>query len=252
MAQVNIDLSEYDMLRQSKDKAEKEVTELKEEVKKLKDNASNVVVRNRYYMPMLDYPAAANRILSNLGSIGISQMLHDAEHMAWSMRNDSFGRPVVDREIVNRLAGLIQHSLKDLLNLRASYREDATVTEIRGFDEFSESIKAKLEEEYRVDMECKKQQLAQEIESYNAKRLDVDKAVEKAEEVLNKKHEKETSKLNDKIKELEDTIKDLKNKLKEASKSSEEKLAEAMEKLHAAQVEVAKYTTSKKKLFGLF
>ena len=53
MAQVNVELSEYDMLRTSKDKAEAEVRDLKEEVKKLKDNANNVVVRNRYYIPLL-------------------------------------------------------------------------------------------------------------------------------------------------------------------------------------------------------
>ena len=81
MAQVNIDLSEYDMLRASKDKAEAEVKELKEEIKKLKDNASNVIGKNRYYIPSVNYTTAAHSIIKSLGYEGIVNFANQIKYL---------------------------------------------------------------------------------------------------------------------------------------------------------------------------
>jgi len=252
MAQVNVDLSEYDMLRQSKDKAEKEVLELKEEVKKLKDNASNVVVKNRYYVASIDYERGASKIINDLGYGGLTKLIDYSQQMHWSIRNDPFSRPSIDPELVNRVATIIERNLKDLLNLKSGFIEDTTTMEVRGFDEISETIKQQIEKKYKISMEEKMQSLDRERESYNLKHLDVDKAVNKAEEDLKRIYDKEIAHKDEKIDALEGKIKELKDELKEASKSSEEKLAEAIAKLHAAEEEVAKYKIPRKKIFGLF
>lgn len=252
MAQVNVELSEYDMLRTSKDKAEAEVRDLKEEVKKLKDNANNVVVRNRYYIPSLNYIEAARQITRILGVNGIDYLLSDIRRCQDIRKVDMFGASQIDEQLIRRFAHIIENGLKGFLNLRSSYIEDTVTTEIRGFDEFAEKIKAELELKYKGVMEQKKAELDRQLDLYDAKHLDVEKEVKKAEDSLNSRHEKEVKKLTDKLEKAEDTITDLKERLKEASKSSEEKLAEAMAKLQAAQEEVAKYAKPKKKLFGLF
>lgn len=257
MAQVNVDLSEYDMLREAKTKAESQVKELTEEVKKLKDNAANVVVRNRYYIPMIDYKEGAKRLIQRLGSRGLSWLFTESERMRQSSYlGDPFMPQAYNTEAIQQLAATIELSVQDLVKLKSTYIEDATITEIRGFDEFSETIKAKLELEYRAALEEKKSRLDREMELYNTEKLKVDEAVEKAvnetKDTLNKKHDKKVKELEDKQEDLEKTIKDLEEQLKEASKSSEEKLAEAMAKLKAAEEEVAKYSTPRKKLFGIF
>lgn len=47
MAMVQVDLSEYDMLREAKNKAEEEVKELKETINGLKDK-SRVIIHTKY------------------------------------------------------------------------------------------------------------------------------------------------------------------------------------------------------------
>lgn len=252
MAQVNIDLSEYDMLRASKDKAEAEVKELKEEIKKLKDNASNVVVKNRYYIASLDYTKAANNIIKKLGTRGMEELLISIQRYNDKLSFGILNTTQIDQHLIRNFAYILENDLKEFLNLRSSYVEDTVITEIRGFDEISESVRAKLELEYKDVMEQKKADLDRQLELYDAKHLEVEKEVKKAEDKLQKRHEKEVKKLEDKLNSTEETIKDLKEQLKEASKTSEEKLAEARAKLQEAQEEVAKYTKSRKKLFGIF
>lgn len=243
MAQVNVDLSEYDMLRESKTKAEAEVKELRKEVEQLKNTAANVVVRNRYFIPALDYKAAARKLIETMGIAGVSNLARLVEEGNYT--RDPFGRVSVGSNVISQLSTIIEQSIKGFLDLKAGYIEDSITTEVRGFDEFATQIREKFELEYKEVMEIKKAQLEREIESYNTKSLDVNKAVKEATDALNEKHEA-------KIKKLQDNIKELEEQLKEASKSSEEKLAEAMVKLKAAEEEVAKYTTPRKKLFGIF
>lgn len=252
MAQVNVDLSEYDMLRTSKDKAEAEVKELKEEIKKLKENASNVVVKNRYYLPYLDYKAAARKLLQSMSQRGIGELLQYANDLHQQAYQDPFGRFSINENVLRHLTSLIEKSFQEFLNLKATYMEDSVTMEVRGFDEFATQIREKFELEYKAVMEEKRTQLEREIETYNVKHLDVDKAVKENAETLNSLHEAETKKLKDKIEQLEGTIKDLKEQLKEASKTSEERLAEAMAKLKAAEEEVAKYSKPKKRWVPFF
>ena len=252
MAQVNVDLSEYDMLREAKTKAESQVKELTEEVKKLKDNAANVVVRNRYYLPSIDYKRSATNIIRDLGCERLIPLVSAAQEYRRQrlLYPDTF-HPI-KTDLIKQVAYILEENVKNLLNLRSGYIEDATITEIRGFDEFAESIKAKLELEYRQSFEEKKAALDKEKEQYDIKHLDVEKAVEQAENTLKDAYTEELKVKDKDIEALREMVSKLKEQLKEASKSSEEKLADAMAKLKEAQAEVAKYQNPKRKWFKLF
>lgn len=250
MAKVEIDLSEYDMMREAKKNAEARVETLTEEVKRLKDTSANVVVKNRYYLPAFDCTQIAHRILSTLEERGIESFF---ARDPWDIGvRDRFGRPAISPRTVSTLANIIQQSLSEALHSRTAYREDTTISEIRGFSEMADSIREKLESDYRVVMEQKQAALESAKETYNLKHLDLQKAVDETKEMLNKAHKKELDKVEKKNEELEKTIEGLKEELKEASKTSEQKLAEALAKLHAAEAEVAKYSKPRKKFLGIF
>lgn len=253
MAQVNVDLSEYDMLRASKDKAEAEVKDLKEEIKSLKDNINNVVVKNRYYVPSINYSNAARDILKKLGYAGIESFAKRIQYLQ-DERNVStmYDTPRINEQLVQVFATVIQQGLTDSLNLRSSYVEDNISIEIRGFDEYKDTVKAQLELEYKDVLEQKKADLDRQLKVYDAKSINTSKEVEKAVNNVKEEYEKKLEDKKTEIEALNQNIKDLKVQLQEASKTSEEKLAEALAKLKEAQEEVAKYSKPKKKLFGIF
>ena len=253
MAQVNVDLSEYDMLRASKDKAEAEVKDLKEEIKSLKDNINNVVVKNRYYVPSINYSNAARDILKKLGYAGIESFAKRIQYLQ-DERNVStmYDTPRINEQLVQVFATVIQQGLTDSLNLRSSYVEDNISIEIRGFDEYKDTVKAQLELEYKDVLEQKKADLDRQLEVYNAKNINTNKEVEKAVNNVKEKYEKKLEDKKIEIEALNQNIQDLKIQLQEASKTTEEKLAEALGRLKEAQEEVAKYSKPKKKLFGIF
>lgn len=253
MAQVNVDLSEYDMLRASKDKAEAEVKDLKEEIKSLKDNINNVVVKNRYYVPSINYSNAARDILRKLGYAGIESFAKRIQYLQ-DERNVStmYDTPRINEQLVQVFATVIQQGLTDSLNLRSSYVEDNISIEIRGFDEYKDTVKAQLELEYKDVLEQKKADLDRQLKVYDAKSINTSKEVEKAVNNVKEEYEKKLEDKKTEIEALNQNIKDLKVQLQEASKTSEEKLAEALAKLKEAQEEVAKYSKPKKKLFGIF
>lgn len=62
MAMVQVDLSEYDMLREAKNKAEEEVKELKETINGLKDK-SRVILTTKYVYPKVNYERLVSSII---------------------------------------------------------------------------------------------------------------------------------------------------------------------------------------------
>ena len=247
MAKVEIDLSEYDMIREAKKAAESRVEELSKEVENLKNNSKDVVIKNRYYIPTVDYKQAARRIIENLGIDTVAAMSRtmayekqQADCYGGFLASESFSFSTWDKYGA-LLTDIVQRSLHGLFNLKSGYREDGEVVEVRGLDEIREPIKAKLEEEYRLTLEQKRQDLEISKDAYEKKLEETGKEIDK----LKKKYEKE-------LETRDQKIDSLKKNLNEALKSNEEKLKEALTKLHEAEAEVAKYQTSRKKIFGIF
>lgn len=139
--------------------------------------------------------------------------------------------------------------------MRASYYEDAVVSEIRGFDDVVSSVRNKIEDEYRQTMENKKHELEESKQAYDKRACKVQEAVKAAETALADKYEKDIKELKEKYEKdikLRDTnIAILEEKNSDLSKTSEQRLAEALDKLHKAQEEVAKYSKPRFSFWGL-
>jgi chromosome segregation ATPase len=247
MAKVEIDLSEYDMMREAKKAAESRVEELSKEVENLKSNSKDVVIKNRYYIPTVNYMQAARRIIENLGTDIVASISQTVTYEKQQM--DRYGGFLAGERLNLSawdrygalLTDIVKRSLQGLFDLKSGYREDGEVVEVRGLDEIREPIKAKLEEEYRLTLEQKRQDLEISKDAYEKKLEETGKEIDK----LKKKYEKELETRDQKIDSLNEN-------LNEALKSNEEKLKEALTKLHEAEAEVAKYQTSRKKIFGIF
>ena len=249
MAKVEIDLSEYDMMREAKKAAESRVEELSKEVEALKNNYKDVVIKNRYYIPIVDYKQAARNIIEGLGTDTIATISRNVAYEKQQADRYRYGSFLAGERLSLStwdrygalLTDIIQNSLHGLFNLKSGYREDGEVVEVRGLDEIREPIKAKLEEEYRLTLEQKRQDLEISKDAYEKKLEETGKEIDK----LKEKHKKE-------LETRDQKIDSLKNELNEALKSNEEKLKDALTKLHEAEAEVAKYQTSRKKILGIF
>lgn len=128
MAIVQVDLSEYDMLRQAKQKAEDECAELKESIKALKNSSKAIVktvcVKNRVQFDI-------DKIISNT-----IQKYTDYERRR-------FNSPFCDNSI-NSTA--LYESLRAALHVRGafSYKEDAEGEVSESFVNF-EDVRIKVE-----------------------------------------------------------------------------------------------------------
>lgn len=193
MAQVTIDISEYDGLREAKAKAEQEVKELKETIKDLK-KGSKVIFQTKYVRG--DVNAATRYIRSKCTSVSFT------DHLVISGVLENFfgGEPRDTFQYINFKdveaqveAGISEKKKKELEDSIEYYKKAAQKYEIKN---------AGLEEEYQ------KQKEAYE----NASKLQIDK-------------------LNEEIKYLNDRIAELKKSRNEKIAELEAQIDEAEAKL---------------------
>lgn len=225
MAMVQVDLSEYDMLREAKNKAEKRVKELEDEIKGLKDK-SRVILTTKYVFP----------------TIRMEQLVDDIQDL---IRTESFlhkGGEIISPQRY-RLQEKIYYALKSNIYFnnrtydpnRGSYSSSQYI----GFDD----VKTMVENKYKKDTENAIKDYEETIESYRKLRKSVREDVE--QEYFNEVNGLKTT-INAKDKE----IKDLKDQIIELSRSKEEKITELMNTINEAQAKLEEFTGPKKK--GLF
>lgn len=243
MAMVQVDLSEYDMLREAKKKAEKEVEELKETVKGLEDK-SRVILTTEYVYPTINKNGLYNDIYNLIEKSKMYDKLNP--ELRFSMR----GHYDIPREIDS----VLHYNIKvegrsyDLdMSKRAS-------SQYIGF----EDIKAKVEEHYKKDLD-------KAIADYKEAEEDYHKLRDSVEEFVREGYENEINRLKEeqkkvleynkkrlsKLEEEKNTeINKLKDKITELSKSKEEKISELMATIKEAQAKLEELSETKKK--GLF
>lgn len=142
MAIVQVDLSEYDMLRQAKQKAEDECAELKESIKALKNSSKAIVKTIR----------VKNRVQFDIDKI-ISNTIQ--KYTDYGRRR--FDSPFYDNSI-NSIA--LHESLREALHVRGtiSYKEDAEGEVSESFVNFEDvriKVKNKMQDEINKSIkEC--------------------------------------------------------------------------------------------------
>lgn len=243
MAMVQVDLSEYDMLREAKKKAEKEVEKLKETIKGLEDK-SRVILTTEYHYPNINKSALINELYSLVDRAKSYDSL-DSD-LRFSMR----GYYNLPREIERIVSSNI--TIGDAkYNFGMSKR---TSSQYIGF----EDVKAKVEAHYKKDIDKTIADYKESEENYNKLRDSVEESVREGyENEINrlKEEQKKVIEFNrkklSKLEEEKNTeIDKLKGKIAELSKSKAEKIAELMDTIKEAQDKLEELSAPKKK--GLF
>lgn len=164
MAEVRVDLSEYDMLREAKDNAEKEVEELKETVKGLK-NKSRVILTTRYkyytvdvhkiayeihrytmYNKPLTETEVASIVNRNIGSHAVYSMdeTDSSQYIGFDdvrVQVENYYKNEIDRAIQS-----YKDSEKEYHKLRESVEDSVKDMYLNTIDQLKDDIKSKDEE----------------------------------------------------------------------------------------------------------
>lgn len=275
MAEVRIDLSEFEAIKDAKNKAEDDLKELKqshkEEISDLKntikdlENKSRVIIKheNKYFAKI------------DIDKESLKNMKNDLKHsLLWGdldlyslLRCDNIymsHEQLMDRvadAIVNQLnKGGFKQASKEMIPL---FSEHGEPDQYIGFDDIKLDVEKELKEQYINNQKKIQEDLEQQIKNYEDKYQIVEadvmskynSKIRTLEEKLNSSQE-EVDKLKESHKEevdkLNEDINKLKDELKEAQKTQEEKILEAEEKLKEAQEVLKKLTNNPRKKWYQF
>ena len=195
MAKVEVDLTEYDEMRNARKNAEEQVKELKLELETLKKSyePNNILVKNIYMKKDIDITDVANGIVSYIRSKRI-----DLSSISFLLESGRFFK--------EDIANYIRFGIE-----RAKSVVDYTNTEVKGFNELEKEVRQTLEDNYKISMKTKERQLEESKKNYNEK-------YEKLEEEFEKQY-----------KELEtkrEILKDLQDGALKVQREAEEKIKE--------------------------
>lgn len=195
MATVNVDLSEYDMLRQAKNKAEKEVEELKETIKGL-ESKSRVIIRS--------VPAnlSAEDVINNFN------ILRSSNYM---------GGYSGTRELLK-------------MSIERALRSKVVSSQYINFDDIKLSIEEKIDKEYRESMDASKRSYDIAATSYYNKEKSLEKDFEEKYKNKLKEKDNEIVNLNVKLEEAKSKIEELRSSFSVRQEEAAKALKEAQDK----------------------
>lgn len=193
MAKVEVDLTEYDEMRNARKNAEERIKELKLELEVLKKSQepNNVLVKNIYMKKDIDIQNAAREIVKHIKGCSY--------RIPFDIINPR-------AEIENIAAACIRIEME-----RAKSVIDYTNTEVKGFNELQKEVRQTLEDNYKASMEIKERQLEESKKNYDEK-------YEKLEEEFEKKHKE--------LKEKREILEDLQDGALKMQRKAEEKIKE--------------------------
>lgn len=196
MAKVEVDLTEYDEMRNARKNAEERVKELKLELEILKKSQEpdNVLIKNIYMKKDIDIQNAVKEI---------------SRHIKGNYR--------LSFEIINSRAEIerIAEACIRIEMERAKSVVDYTNTEVKGFNELQKEVRQTLEDNYKTSMETKEKQLEESKKKYDEK-------YEKLEEEFEKQYKE--------LEEKRNLTKDLQESAAKAIINAENKIKECENK----------------------
>lgn len=247
MAKLEIELSEYDAMREARKAAEARVEELKQENKDLK-GSSKVIIRRevQHLVPKVEERELTNRILYQ-----IKEMIQ-VKRMSASIRKRydpllGVSYPTLDlspEELAQICVRCWNEGNKHYVVATAMDTEMPSKTDtLVGFEDIRLKVEEILKEQIQQEHKAAVDSLNSERESYEKKRAQVSEKLAKEFEA---EYRAKMDSLEEEVKRLRKDNDDLYKRLTEASKSHEEKLAEAEEKVREAQEELMKLQGKKK------
>ena len=221
MAKLEIELSEYDAMREARKAAEARVEELKQENKDLR-GSSKVIIRRetKYLSPNIDNTELLYAIERKLPV----KYWNEVSYMTLASICAS-----ALKEVPKHYSAIIP------MDVDLPAKTDTLV----GFEDIRLKVEDIFKEQFEEEHKQALAQLQSEKENYEKKRAQIS-------EKLTKEFEVKINSLKEESERLKKDNDDLFKKLTEASKSHEEKLAEAEKKVREAQEELSKLQGRKK------
>lgn len=273
MSEVKMSLSEFDAIRNAKDKAENDLKELKqsykEEISDLKNTIKDIEKRSRVIVKHKDryfYRTAFDKetiksLKNNLnfeiqyGRLPIGRILSD-QYLTGFDKVSTIVDIIVEK--INKCNFIeVSDEIEEL------FSENGEPDQYIGFEDIKLEVEKELKEQYINNQKKLQENLEQQIKKYEEKyeliEADVhsqyNSQIRILEDKLNNSQEdanklKETHK--EEVDKLNEDIDKLKEELKEAQKTQEEKILEAEEKLKEAQEVLKKLTNNPRKKWYQF
>lgn len=256
-AEVRIGLSEFEAIKDAKNKAEvdlkelkqshkEEISDLKNTIKDLEKRARVIIKHENKYFAKIDIDKETLKIMkTNLkhsllwGDLDIYNVLRSDYYMSDEQR---MGR--VADAIVNQLnKGGFKEASNEMIPL---FSEHGEPDQYIGFDDIKLDVEKELKDQYINNQKKIEENLEQQIQKYEDKYKNVETELQSKYDEKIKSLEDKLNSSKEEINKLKETHKEevdkLKEELKEAQKTQEEKILEAEEKLKEAQEVLKKLT----------
>lgn len=242
MAMLNIDLSEYDMMRETKARLEKQLAE-KEDIIKGLESRSRVVIKTDTVVKNLNLDSLRSVLIQEMfGSFIYSQYEHYVPYI---------------NKIVPHIVGILKSPEKYGL-LREDYVTVGCSSQYVGFDDVRDTIEKSYAERFQREIDEERERYIEKRKEYEATKKEILSEIEEDHrsviQNLKTKHKVQIKAFEDEKTVLKNEISDLKSQIAQLNKSTKEKVKEAeetMNKAIAAYNDLL-YKPKKKKWFKLW
>ena len=244
MAVVNVELSEYDALRESLKDYKERVTKLDTELSGLK-KGENVVVTTKYCIRKIEsLRKLIENSIENLKNTSFNSKYYGNyyDYNAISKASTFLNDPDISHYILNALYGAFKYG--DSFSGIGDFEVKESSTEVQGYNDLRLVIENKLKEEAKAEIESLKQSYIDKKEEYEEKYSEVE---DKFEESLRKEIDEIKEEYKDKFEEFES---DIENKDK-AIVDLQTKLSEKSERLGKVEKELSDNVQYKNGYFDL-
>jgi hypothetical protein len=246
MAKLEIELSEYDAMREARKAAEARVEELKQENKDLR-SSSKVIIRReiQHLIPRVEEGELTDRILYQIKKTIQVKGMSGGVRKGYPYINVSYPAldlsPVELAQICVRCwnEGNKHYAVATSMDTEMPSRTDTLV----GFEDIRLKVEEMLKEQIQQEHKTAVDSLNSERDSYKKRRTQLSEELIKEYEAKYRANIEALKKRNE---ELEKQLEETEKQLKEASKSNEEKLAELQAAADKAEEELRKFLGKKK------
>lgn len=234
MAIVNVELSEYDALRESLKDYKERVTKLDNELSGLK-KGKNVIVTTKYCVRKIEnLKKLIENSLKGLKSDSLNRCYYNYHDFNAACKASTFlNDPDISNYILNALYGAFNHG--DSFSGIGDYEVKESSTEVQGYNDLRLVIENKLKEEAQAEIDSLKQSYIDKKEEYEEKYSELEDKFEKEfrEKIdrLEKEYKDKFEQFENTIENREKTIVDLQTKLSEKTASlndTDKKLIESI------------------------
>lgn len=265
MAQVTVDITEYDSLREGLKEAKETIKELKKNLEAT-EKGSRVVINTKKYIYTLDDDALASDVCLELDRLRMERIYHGVSTVSYLRMKSSFAEEEEElRKSIEStfdkddIKAAVKRVVRSINHPSAYYMHNTLVEDsqqYQGFDDIKESVKQGISTEFykeQADIISSKESVikskSKEIEELKQELSTIKDTLrleyKKGEELL-------ISNYTDIINEYKKENQDLKKEIAELSKTQEEKVAEAEQRAKKAIADLEAIQCKKSKFRKLF